>query len=105
MEDSRLQDSERIRWIICALLLRLAVYALSSDLVRGIAHGPETLFTSVNVGYAEDLQMGTWVKNQAEKKDHTKEVKYVEDKSLIIDLEGAETEKDKKTGANIASRE
>ena len=49
--------------------------------------------------------MGTWVKNQAEKKDHTKEVKYVEDKSLIIDLEGAETEKDKKTGANIASRE
>ena len=71
MEDSRLQDSERIRWIICALLLRLAVYALSSDLVRGIAHGPETLFTSVNVGYAEDLQMGTWVKNQAERRRTT----------------------------------
>lgn len=41
------------------------LYALSSDLVRDIAYSPDTLFASQNIGYAEDLQVGKWVQNQA----------------------------------------
>lgn len=40
------------------------LYALSSDLVRGIAYDPDTLFTSMHLGFAEDLQVGKWVTNQ-----------------------------------------
>eukprot|EP00584_Thalassiosira_punctigera_P022117 CAMPEP_0172554538 /NCGR_PEP_ID=MMETSP1067-20121228/55129_1 /TAXON_ID=265564 ORGANISM="Thalassiosira punctigera, Strain Tpunct2005C2" /NCGR_SAMPLE_ID=MMETSP1067 /ASSEMBLY_ACC=CAM_ASM_000444 /LENGTH=397 /DNA_ID=CAMNT_0013342933 /DNA_START=41 /DNA_END=1232 /DNA_ORIENTATION=- len=71
------------------------VYAMSSDLVRDIAYDPETLFTSTVLGYAEDLQAGKWVKNQAEHKDHPRKVMYVQEESLGMDLEADETQNTK----------
>ena len=43
------------------------MYALSRDLVRSISNDPDTVFTSMNVSYSEDLQVGRWVKNQADR--------------------------------------
>ena len=62
------------------------LYALSSDLVKDIVYDPNTIFTSKNLGYAEDLQVGKWVENQAQK-DHPKQIKYVREKSLLWSVE------------------
>ena len=63
------------------------LYALSSDLVKDIVYDPNTIFTSKNLGYAEDLQVGKWVENQAQKDDHPKQIKYVKEKSLLWSVE------------------
>ena len=58
------------------------LYALSSDLVRAIASDPRTLFTSMNLGYAEDLQVGKWVQNQSNQKDRSRKIKSMFKKVL-----------------------
>lgn len=65
------------------------LYALSSDLVRDIAYDPKTLFTSTNLGYAEDLQVGRWVQNQGERNINPRKIEIIED-----DLGGNVLEKD-----------
>jgi len=72
-----------------------ALYALSSDLVRDIAYNPDTLFTSQNLGYAEDLQVGKWVHNQANREDSPRQIKYVMESSLIWSVEDEENKDDK----------
>ena len=64
-----------------------ALYALSSDLVRDIAYSPDTLFTSQNLGYAEDLQVGKWVQNQANREDNPRQIKFVMERSLLWSVE------------------
>jgi len=59
------------------------LYALSSDLVRDIAYSPDTLFASQNMGYAEDLQVGKWVQNQANREDNPRQIKSVTERSLL----------------------
>ena len=63
------------------------LYALSSDLVRDIAHDPKSVLTAMNVGYMEDLQMGWWVKNQADAADRKRHIHYVAEPSLLWVLE------------------
>mmetsp|Transcript_19001 Transcript_19001/g.41166 ORF Transcript_19001/g.41166 Transcript_19001/m.41166 type:complete len:506 (-) Transcript_19001:247-1764(-) len=63
------------------------LYALSSDLMRNIAFDPATIFTSKNLGNAEDLQVGKWVKNQADQKDNPMQIRYVAEGSLLRDVE------------------
>ncbi|KAL7542223.1 hypothetical protein ACHAWF_007121 [Thalassiosira exigua] len=62
------------------------LYALSGDLVRGIAYHLDTVFASTKVGFAEDLQVGKWVKNQADRKDDPKEIKYIQNSSLLSEV-------------------
>ena len=52
------------------------MYALSSDIVQDIVHEPETHFTSITKGNAEDLQVGEWVQNQADRKDNPRQIKF-----------------------------
>ncbi|KAL3808119.1 hypothetical protein ACHAXA_006205 [Cyclostephanos tholiformis] len=59
------------------------LYALSSDLVRDIAHDPKSVLTSMNVAYAGDLQVGWWVKNQADRADRARRIDYVMENKLI----------------------
>jgi hypothetical protein len=64
------------------------LYALSSDLVQDIAHDPNSVLTAMNVGYMEDLQMGWWVKNQADMADSVRKIDYVMEPSLLWEIEG-----------------
>ena len=82
-----------------------ALYALSSDLVRDIAYSPDTLFTSQNLGYAEDLQVGKWVHNQANRADNPLQIKYVMESSLIWSVEDEENKDDKEAGSKDIERE
>ena len=67
------------------------LYALSSDLVRDIAHDPNSVLTAMNVGYAGDLQVGWWVKNQADRADRVRKIDYVMEKTLLWEIdEGVE---------------
>jgi hypothetical protein len=63
------------------------LYALSSDLVLDIAHDPKSVLTAMNVGYMEDLQMGWWVKNQADAVGRKRRIDYVAEPSLLWVLE------------------
>jgi len=81
------------------------LYALSSDLVRDIAYSPDTLFTSQNLGYAEDLQVGKWVQNQANREDSPRQIKYVMESSLIWSVEDKENKDDKEAGSKDIERE
>lgn len=63
------------------------LYALTSDVVKDIAFDRDTLFTSMNLGYSEDLQMGKWVQNQADRKDRPRKIKYVTEKSLAWEVD------------------
>ena len=69
------------------------LYALSTDLIKDIVSDPATLFTSKNLAFMEDLQMGRWIDNQANRKDHPKQIKYVEEGSLIWSVEEGEEKK------------
>lgn len=53
------------------------VYALSADLARDIAYDVRNKMAAMNWGHAGDLQMGVWVKNQADRKGRGRGVKYV----------------------------
>ena len=54
------------------------LYALSADLLKDIVHeDSRAVFTSNNLGYSEDLQVGKWVKNQADRKDRPRNIEYV----------------------------
>jgi len=66
------------------------LYALSSDLVSDIVYDPETLFTSMYMGYAEDLQVGKWVQNQANRMDRQRKIKYVIDGAFHWTVENDE---------------
>ena len=63
------------------------MYALSSDLFRDIVHDPETHFTSTKLGNSEDLQVGKWVHNQANRADNPLQVKYTTNRSLSWNVE------------------
>lgn len=63
------------------------VYALSTDLVRSIVVDQKSYFTSENVNYSEDLQVGRWVMNQISGNDDQGEVKYVTETSLVWNVE------------------
>jgi len=76
-----------------------ALYALSSDLVRDIAYSPDTLFTSQNMGYAEDLQVGKWVQNQANREDNPRQIKSVMERSLLWSVEDEKDTDDKEVGS------
>lgn len=56
--------------------------ALSVDLVKDITSDPETLFTSINLGNSEDVQLGKWVQNQ----NKTRKIKYVAEESLAWEM-------------------
>ena len=63
------------------------MYALSSDLVHDIVHDPETHFTSITKGNAEDLQVGEWVQNQADREDNPRQIKYTRQEPLIWSIQ------------------
>jgi len=63
------------------------MYALSSDLVRDIVHDPDTRFTSMSLGNSEDLQVGKWVHDQANRADNPLQIKYSVNRSLIWSFE------------------
>ena len=48
---------------------------------------PNTYFTSTKLGNSEDLQVGKWVQNQADREDHSRQIKYVMKSSLIWSVE------------------
>ena len=81
------------------------MYALSSDLVKDIAYSPDTLFTSQNLGYAEDLQVGKWVHNQANREDSPRQIKYVMESSLIWSVEDEEDKESEEAGPKDIERE
>ena len=66
------------------------LYALSSDLARDIAYDPNSVLEGMNAGYAEDLQMGRWVNNQANRADRERRIDYVTEPSLLWAIEGIE---------------
>jgi len=66
------------------------LYALSSDLARDIAHDPKSVLEGMNAPSSEDLQMGRWVKNQANRTDRERRIDYVTEPSLLWELEGME---------------
>ena len=66
------------------------LYALSSDLARDIAHDPKSVLEGMNAPSSEDLQMGRWVKNQANRTDRERRIDYVAEPSLLWELEGME---------------
>ncbi len=68
-------------------------YALSTDLIKDIVSDPATLFSLKNLGFMGDLQVGKWVDNQAKRKDHPEQIKYVEERSLIWSVEEGEEKK------------
>ena len=63
------------------------MYALSSDLMRDIAYDHDTTFTSMNLGSAEDLQVGKWVKNQVDREDNPKLIKLALNTLLLWKVE------------------
>ena len=69
------------------------VYALSIDLMKGIVADPATLFSLKNLGFAGDVQVGKWVNNQANQKNHSKQIKYIEEGSLVWSVEEGEEKK------------
>ena len=81
------------------------LYALSSDLVRAIASDPRTLFTSMNLGYAEDLQVGKWVQNQSNKKDRSRKIKYVQERTLLWRVSAPSTSIHRKDEVSAAPKE
>jgi len=66
------------------------LYALSSDLARDIAYDPNSVLEGMNAPSAEDLQMGRWVNNQANRTDRERRIDYVTEPSLLWELEGME---------------
>ena len=66
------------------------LYALSLDLARNIAYDPNSFLEEMNAPSAEDLQMGRWVKNQANRTDRERRIDYVMEPSLLWELEGME---------------
>ena len=58
---------------------KLSVYL---DLVKDITSDPETLFTSMNLVNADDVQVGKWVQNQ----NKTRKIKYVAEGSLVWEI-------------------
>ena len=63
------------------------MYALSADLVRDITNDHANLFALKNLGYAEDVQVGRWVKNQADRRGNQTQIKYVEEGALLWNVE------------------
>lgn len=64
-----------------------ALYALSADLVKDFATDPAYLFSSSNVIYAEDTQVGHWVKRRAYAVANPRTVHVIHDKRLVWDVE------------------
>ncbi|KAL7542185.1 hypothetical protein ACHAWF_007111, partial [Thalassiosira exigua] len=62
------------------------LYALSRDLVTATAYHPETVFTSMNLGFVEDFQVGMWVRNQVDWDDLSKEIMYLHNSSLLWEV-------------------